>query len=218
MTRIVGLIVVVVVAIPNVISAAESTTDSISVNKVKELFEKSKLIRVGVSVGPRKIRVTDENTTGFDYPSISPIDSTLQFDKRDKLDLIMSGVLAITPGLGVEKPPSNAGFWQRFCYLIRSRSTFLLNINLSNLTGDGAGFNQNIEGGIGYGISLHKVFAIGVTFERVFNRALRRNISEMEGRKLKVGGQPVTELDPENENLFRDDNLTAWSFKFIVFY
>ena len=60
--------------------------------------------------------------------------------------------------------------------------------------------------------------SIKTSYERIFNRALRQNITDMQGNVIMVGGQPVTELNPDSEILFRDDNLTAYSFKFIFFY
>ena len=240
MTKQVSIILMSVVTMLNVIPATEhekapsdstlahGKLDSIKesvkdtkaeLKELKEHLGATKIIRVGLSVGPRSIKVREKEKAAFRDPSISPKDSTLQFDDRDRSDLVLSAVVAITPGAHLKKP-TEAGQCQCFLNWLFSRSTFLLNVNLINITNNGKGseFNKKIEGGLGYGISLHKNFVIGGTYERVFNRALRKNIIDMEGNKVMVGGQPVTELNPENESLFRDDNLTAWSLKFILFY
>lgn len=203
------------------LDSIETSLDSIktSVEELKGRLEATKIIRLGLSVGPRFTRVKGKEGASFVDPSISLKDSTLQLDDRDKSDFVLSAILTITPGIHLKKP-TEADRRQRFFYWLFSRSTFLINLNLINITngGKGAEFNEKIEGGLGYGISLHKNFVIGVTYERIFNRALRQNITDMQGNVIMVGGQPVTELNPDSEILFRDDNLTAYSFKFIFFY
>ena len=206
---------------PEKLDSIATSLDSIatSVEELKRRLEATKIIRVGLSVGPRFTRVKGKESAGFVDPSISLKDSTLQLDDRDKSDFVLSAILTITPGAHLKKP-TEADRPQRFFYWLFSRSTFLINVNLVNITngGKGAEFNEKIEGGVGYGISLHKNFVIGVTYERIFNRALRKNITDMKGSVVMAGGQPVTELNPDSEILFRDDNLTAYSFKFIFFY
>ncbi len=60
---------------------------------------------------------------------------------------------------------------------------------------------------------------MGVTLERVFNRSLHEKIrDELEGQALILDGQPILELDESDDQFFRDQDLTAWSFKFILYY
>lgn len=221
-----SLMLVSILLLPTVISAAvvdtlraRIDTLEVEVDKLKEKIEATE-IRFGLSVGPRTVtKMSDDEEKGFVNASISPVDSTLQLDKRDKHDFFLSAVLAITPFVELAPPKSDCRF-KRAIKRMASRLTFLVNINLSNLTSDieGVGFNKRIEGGFGLGLLLHHNFAIGGTYERVFNRPLRKNILNMEGTRIVVDGQSMTELDPKRNDIFTDDYLKAWSLKFIFFY
>ena len=58
-------------------------------------------------------------------------------------------------------------------------------------------------------------FSLGLTVERVFSRRLRRFVTQ--GTPLVVAGDTLTSLDRTDDRFFRDDNLTAVSFKFLYF-
>jgi hypothetical protein len=187
----------------------------------EELGGENSIFRFGVSMGPRILRLKSEEKVDFLDPFLSGVyldsvgNRTLQVNKsKDKSAWLISAVLGITPGRNLEKDESST-----FGHFIRSRSTFILNVNLSTLANSKNSFNERIEGGIGYGLEIHNRFAMGVTLERVFNRALHEKIrDELEGQALILDGQPVLELDENDDQLFRDQDLTAWSFKFILYY
>ncbi len=147
--------------------------------------------------------------------SISPIDSTLRLDKGDVGHLVISAVLAITPWKGSSV--------KRWWYYIKRNSTFIINANLAELSGKGATttFNRQIEGGLEWGLELNNHFALGLTVEGVFHRALRSHVLEIGRRdppgQIVISGEAITELNPNNDQLFRDDNLQALSLKFILY-
>lgn len=182
MGKLVSLILMSNLLLPHVTTGADvdaharAKIDSIEaeLNRLKKKVEETSIFRFGLSVGPRTIVwMSEDEEKGFVDASISPVDSTLQLDKRDEHDFFLSAVLAITPAR--ELASDSDCCLMRAIYCLASRATFLVNVNLSNLTSDveGVGFNQRIEGGFGVGLLLHHNFAIGVTYERVFNRRLR---------------------------------------------
>ena len=79
-------------------------------------------------------------------------------------------------------------------------------------------FNKGIEGGLGVGLNLTDHFSVTFTFERLFNRRLRDYVLALENKKVIINGKPLTELNPEDNDIFRNDNLTAISFKFVYLF
>jgi len=100
-----------------------------------ELGGEKSIFRFGVSMGPRILRLKPEEKVDFIDPFLSGVyqdslgNRTLQIDRtRDKSSWLISAVLGITPGRNLENDGST-----NFGHFFRSRSTFILNVNLSTL-------------------------------------------------------------------------------------
>ncbi|MDZ7288720.1 MAG: hypothetical protein ONB44_03325 [candidate division KSB1 bacterium] len=167
-------------------------------NKLSE--SKTGVIHFAVSLGVRFIYDKKEY---FGEPSISPIDSTLQIDSRDRGAVILSGVVMATPFV-------NKGSWL-------SNLGFVANVNLAEISSETFTTinNKSIEGGLGISYRLQSNFALALTYDLVFSRRLRDYVLTRTGEKLFENGKVLTELNPENNNLFIDDNLSSLSLKFI---
>lgn len=162
------------------------------------------VIHLAVGLG---VRFIYDKKQYFGDPSISPIDSTLQIDNRDRGAVILSGVVMATPF----KASRNK---------LLSGLGFVANVNLAEISGENINTlnNQSIEGGLGIAFRLQSNFALAVTYELVFSRRLRDHVLQRQGEKVFTNGKVLTEINRENNNLFIDDNLNGFSVKFIYHF
>jgi hypothetical protein len=167
-------------------------------NKMTDV--KGGVIHFAVSLGVRFIYDKEEY---FGEPSISPIDSTLQIDSKDRGAVIISGVIMATPFATKKSWVSNLGF--------------VANVNLAEISSENLNTfnNKSIEGGLGISYRLQSNFALAVTYDLVYSRRLRDYVLTRKGAKLFDNGKVLTELNRESNNLFIDDNLSSLSLKFI---
>jgi hypothetical protein len=139
----------------------------------------------------------------FGEPSISPIDSTLQIDSKDRGAVIISGVIMATPFVTKQSWLSNLGF--------------VANVNLAAISSENVNTinNKSIEGGLGISYRLQSNFALALTYDLVYSRRLRDYVLTRKGEKILEDGKVLTELNRESDNFFIDDNLSSLSLKFI---
>ncbi len=179
-------------------STAEIKALQTQLNKLTEA--KVSVIHFAASLGVRFIYDRKER---FGAPSISPIDSTLQIDNRDRGAVIISGVVMATPFVRKKSSLRNLGF--------------VANVNLAEISSEtiNTARNKSLEGGLGISYLLEPNFALAVTYDLVFNRRLRDYVLQRKGGKVYENGKVLTELNRENNNLYIDDNLSSLSVKFI---
>jgi hypothetical protein len=161
---------------------------------------KAGVIHFAASLGVRFIYDKKER---FGEPSISPIDSTLQIDNRDRGAVIISGVVMATPFVKKTSSLRNLGF--------------VANVNLAEISSEtiSAVNSKSVEGGLGISYLLEPNFALAITYDLVFSRRLRDYVLQRKGGKVFDNGKVLTELNRENNNLFINDNLSSLSVKFI---
>ncbi len=192
-------------------SVVKQLTDSITLLKarVSAIEDKSgRVFHFGISLGFRSITNGGEH---LEEPTFSA--DSFKFDTylRDRGSMVISGVLLITPW-----PDTNALFWYHV--------GFLANVNLIDLTSGNIGsFNRNIEGGGGIAYRLTDNFSLALTYERVFHRSLTEYYLGRKGvnshnQLTDDRGQVITQLDPQNDHYFRDDDLDAISIKFVFLF
>lgn len=193
-------------------------SDSEKLKKIVAILEKKKLIQIGLSVGYRRAFSIGHADKFLAEASISPMDTTLQVELGNRHSFLLSAIVSVYPFENRERD-----------YKINDTDIFshkrigcYANINLLELSGDGdfsSIFNKKIEGGLGLAYKLSEAFSIGAGYEFIFHRRLRDYvINYYGGRKVYENGQVVTTLNKENDNLFRDDNVDAWSIKFIFYF
>jgi hypothetical protein len=200
------------VAVPGTVIAATALEDTLDARAARR--KEARVFKLGLSVGWRSLRGTQSDL--LRDAVINPATNAVEFERIDRTSVLASGVLAVFPRKKSPKDPCDrctfAAWW---------RVGFLANIKLTAFGADqGATFNQNVEGGIGPVYRFSDDFALALTLERAFIRRPRSFI---------VAGQPVFDtepsptrkplaaLDPSDNRFFIDDNLTAWSFKFVYF-
>jgi hypothetical protein len=179
-------------------SNAEIKTIQTQLNKMADA--KAGVIHFAVSLGVRFIYDKEEY---FGEPSISPIDSTLQIDSKDRGAVIISGVIMATPFVTKQSWLSNLGF--------------VANVNLAAISSENVNTinNKSIEGGLGISYRLQSNFALALTYDLVYSRRLRDYVLTRKGEKILEDGKVLTELNRESDNFFIDDNLSSLSLKFI---
>jgi hypothetical protein len=180
-----------------------STEDIKTIQKQLDKITESRgnVLHFAVSLG---IRYIYDKAEYFGEPSISPIDSTLQIDSRDRGAVILSGVVMATPFTASRKG------WL-------AGLGFVANVNLAEISSEDISTinSKSIEGGLGVSYRLQSNFALALTYDLVFTRRLRDYVLQREGEKILNNGKVLTELNRENDNIFINDNLNSLSLKFI---
>ena len=171
---------------------------------ILELTRKHPRVQAGLSLGWRVLRARD--TEGREA-AISPIDGKVTRTNADRSSVVLSGVLTVYPW-----QDATGGKSHRFRNL-----GFLANINFADFTADRTSvFNKSVEGGLGLALRLADDFAFGVTIERGFARRLRPSFPT--GAPIVVDNVNLKTLDNKNDAYFYDDNVTAFSFKWIYVF
>lgn len=182
-------------------------------NKVDDLIsriQKNKKIRFGLSIGYRQafsVASINDNEKFLAEASISPIDSTLQVDLSNRHSFLISAIISVYPfNDKTEKWHKDFGFYG--------------NVNLAEIAANGnfeSIFNQQIEGGMGFSYRLSEDFAIGLGYEFIFHRRIRDYLFDSIDQQIIQDGSVITSLDINDDNLFRSDNVHAFSVKFIFY-
>ena len=178
-------------------------------NKVDELlkrFDKKNPLLFGLSIGYRQAFSIGKADKFLADAIISPFDSTLQIELLNRHTFLISATLSSFP---FEKDTTFKNFG------------FFANINLAEIASDGdfqSVFNRQIEGGAGISWRLGKSLALAFSYEFIFHRRIRDYLFPLEGSQLIVANTPISSLDKDVDEIFRNDNVNAWSLKFIFFF
>lgn len=178
-----------------------------SIETLKQKVEKKKLIRFGLSLGNRQAFSIKKADKFLAIASISPMDSTLQIELANRHTFLLSAVVSVFPFEKKSKSISGLGFYS--------------NINLAELAGGEfeSIFNKKVEGGLGVLYRFSEPFALALGYEFIFHRRLRNYlIDNYQGKQIIKDGTVLTSLDEDDNNLFREDNVHAWSLKFVYYF
>jgi hypothetical protein len=192
-------------AAPVDVSAQRDSERVANIIKLRDkIEEQSKTFHFGLSLGWRHII----ESTGSVYRDvvIDPVTNQVEVDPIDNGDFVLSGIVTAFP----------FGQGARIGTLSMQDLGFLANVNIASFSSDNiATFNKSIEGGFGLAWRLAKDFSLGVTIERMFSRSLRDFVKP--NSMLIVGADTIKSLGKDDDRFFRNDNLTAFSVKFLYF-
>ncbi len=183
--------------------------------KISDMEKESSIIRFGVSVGYRAIisGMLDIDEDAIRDGAISPTDSTLILEDKDRGSIVISAVVMGFPFMMFKKDAGRLSPWY-------SNIGVIVNVDLAEFSKGKTdyAFNKGVEGGLGLAYSLHKNFAIGITYETIVSRRLRNKFLAMEGKQIQQNGKVITDLNPVDQNFFIDDAINAVSFKAVFSY
>lgn len=192
--------------------------------KARETIEKnSATFRFGLSLGWRHIMAKDASL--MQDVAVDPVTGHVVPERIDRGALVLSGVVTAFPWRndalskaakgGTNTPPVRGPLGGA---LAPWRLGFLANINVASFTQDNISvFNKSVEGGLGVAYKMNEDFSLALTVERVFGRSLRSFV--VPNTELRdADGTRVTELASTDDRYFKDDNLSAWSVKFVYFF
>lgn len=170
--------------------------------------ERKKVFKIGASVGWR--HVVAKGASLLREVSLNPETHVVTADKMDQGDVVISAVITAFPWKKPETASACCAKSQAW------RVGFIANVALASFGDEGVnGFNKSVEGGLGLAYRLSDDFALAGTVERKFSRQLRGFVEV--GKELPVAAGTTPTLDRSDNTYFRDDNLTALSFKFVYF-
>ena len=172
--------------------------------RIDSLREANSVFRFGLSVGPRIIAFEKESILERRKASISPTDTTLQFESVDSFEVVLAGVVSAYPFIKSER---------KFLRIPLKGLGFLAKLNLADFGPNSLTVNRVIEGGFGLSYSFSREFSVGFALERVGGSRIRNNFVENE--IIYVQGDPLLNLDPTDDNINVEDNYTALSFSWI---
>lgn len=208
------------------------TTTVAEAKRLQTLEKNSTTFRFGLSVGWRH-NGADRRSLTNDV-GIEPTTGNVFIERGDRGAFVLSGVVAAYPwrrtdlAARSDEPAKKAGeidpcptAGATRCRLGRAFAAWhwgaMANLNLASFSADAIStFNKSIEGGMGVAYKLNEDFSVGATVERIFGRR---------PRSFVVAGQPIKDkdgkvlyaIDRTDDTYFRDDNMTAWSLKFVYF-
>lgn len=197
------LALIIAAANPRLANAQDESLER-TVQRIDSLRKANSVFRFGLSVGPRVIAFEKDSILERRNASISPADSTLQFESVDRFEIALAGVVSAYPFVTSK---------QTFLGIPLRGIGFLAKLNLADFGPDSFVVNRVIEGGLGFSLSLSREFSVGATLERVAGNRIRSNFEEEE--RVISRGEVLLELDPTNRNIFVSDNFTALSVSWI---
>lgn len=176
--------------------------------QIEEYEKNNRVFKWGLSIGWRNL-LGDENSL-YRNAVLQAGSDTVRAEKIDRGALVLSGALVAFPW---KLPIERGAKVPRKAHL-----GFIANIAFATFGEDNiTTFNQSIEGGLGVAYRMSTDFALAVTAERVFSRRLRSHIRNNKPLPPLPAGEE-RDFSRENEQYFYDDNLSAWSFKFLYFF
>ncbi|MGE5521180.1 MAG: hypothetical protein ACM3VS_14735 [Candidatus Dadabacteria bacterium] len=153
---------------------------------------------------------------------ISPLDNKLKITKTPKSSFLLS--------TGVSVPLSKGKFGGRYykkldennreygpLYYVPYGFCFIATVNLITLNSGvtGSGFNQKLDGGLGFGYRVNDNFQLALTGEMISYRQPREFLFESKDQTLKtMNGDVLTAINPDDNNYFIDKYMPSLSFKF----
>ncbi len=202
--------------------------------------DKGERVQLGISFAYGELSNADKEK--YRLPTISPMDSTLQYQSLVGRFVLLSTSITISPflysdwldvakdnidlGVNLYRSSSDStaapikyrrmkksGLW------LLENSGFSININFLQIsTGNGSPtFDQIIEGGIGYSMRLNKNIYWSISRDLKFQSAL--NDFFVEGEPIMYNGgkvSSISEIQRSDQNYFHNNILLHWSFRFIV--
>lgn len=174
-------------------------------DRINEVEEKPKVFRFGLAVTSR-LYLERGSLLKRRSVSISPVDTTLQLESVDKVEVVVAGVFSAYPFARCAQSSMT-------CKLFDSLG-FLAKVDLAKFGGArSVGVNEVIEGGLGLSYSLSSNVALTLVYERVQGRRLRSEFQE--GEPIVYLGETLLLLDSKDNRLFVDDNISAASIGFV---
>lgn len=194
---------------PDSVPAALSDAQLARVHQQIAEFEKSKRVfKWGLSIGWRHIQAPESSL--LRNAVLQEGTDTVRVAKIDRGAVVVSGAVVAYPWTFTEEAANER--------IHRGRLGFIANIAVASFGQDKiASFNESVEGGIGLAYRVSQDFALAATVERVFSRRLRGHIVPDAALPPLPPGA-TRDFSVDNDQYFHDDNLTAWSFKFVYFF
>lgn len=220
-----------------VVNAQDAEKVSKQIDSLTKRLEKveDKIVNIGVSIGYR--RLTHSSANSYYEPSISAIDTTLQFQKLDPTSMVLSTDLVINPfaqanwikeiikgfdlrikGHRSKNELAIANTSGMLLTEAIQRLSFIISINLVDFQSASSEFkfNKQFDGGIGLGIKLHPNCWLGWTYDIIQTSQLRDYVKTFENQKLIIDKKVLTQLDSNDNRIFYKKNLNSNTFKIIV--
>ncbi len=206
--------------------------------RLDDLTKKS--VRAGISLAYRSVNKKFDDI--YQSASISPVDSTLQFETLDKNAFVLSTSVVISPFIKTDwierlskesrafvKDTENQN-GKRFAKGLGVVGLYLLqnigltaNINLLEFANaeKGSTFNKSLEGGIGFCLRLSEKIYVSYASDVLFTKQLRQDIKEQEGNKIYKDGNVVTsidQIDTGDSNYWITKNVIGRNARVIILF
>lgn len=144
---------------------------------------------------------------------ISATNNTLQKDGISKNSFVGSVVVAYAIPWHYKQIGKN-GEPIGETYAVPGPISILSSFNLSELNSS-LSFNTSLNGGLGIGFNIHNVMHLGLFCDFTKGRFLRDAYTDSIGKKIIVGGTPLTSIDKSDDRFYKDGLITSFSFKVI---
>lgn len=218
-----------VLLLPLSLGAQAAGEETVSQAKMREALEKnSETFRFGLSLGWRH-NMAKKESLNSDL-GVDPMTGRVSIERIDRGAFVLSGVVAAYPWRrsdlqrnkgAIDECPTPGSDRAITCRIGRTFSAWhwgtIANLNLASFNADAIStFNKSIEGGLGVAYKLNEEFSLAVTLERIFGRKPREFVKP--GAQLKDKEDNILyAIDASDNTWFRDDNMSAWSVKFVYF-
>jgi hypothetical protein len=182
-------------------------------------FKINKGFNVGVSLGGSYV-------LGRLYETgLSPIDHTLYLDPAKRSAFLMSTALAVP----LSKGELGGSYFRKYddqgkvygpVYYIPYGLYLVATVNLATFHDamGGGVFNQRIDGGLGLGYRLNHDLMLSLTFEKLSIRQPRTFLFEYNNQVIVIDGQPLTALDPADNDYFKTNYFSSFALKLIYLF
>ena len=174
------------------ISASPLLSQPVTKADLDTLLNKSKVVSFGLSFGPRFLTIKSENHVDLTLANLDTI-PVLQKDILQRRSMVLSAAVLVRP-------------WKYHKSILLRNLGFIANLDLAKLSESSLAstFNQELEGGIGVGWFFASDVGVAVTYDLSFTRRPRSRLLSMVGKPIKLDGEVLTSLDPNDDRLFKD--------------
>jgi hypothetical protein len=153
---------------------------------------------------------------------ISPIDNKLNITSIPKASFLLSTAISVP----LNKGKYGGRYYRKLSggqptgpvYYVPFGWCFIATVNLVsfNSAATGSIFNQKIDGGVGIGYRINEDFQIALTIEMLSIRQPRDFlVNNYQDKVIEINKQPVTTLNLDDNDYFRDRYMGSASLKFI---
>ena len=195
---------------------------------------KNPVLKIGLGLGYRF------NTTSTADPYISPVDTTLQFQKLPSSAFVISATLVFELGKRIEhkvlkyekgrarlfspqaynEKMSDANAFKTFSGIDTDKVShwvLLASLNLVDIDNNGASFNKVIDGGLGLGYRVSEGIHLGLMAEYTNVRQLRSSIANnFEDKPIIINNDKLATLNREDNNFFYNKPVVSIALKLVV--